>query len=152
MKYYFVQHGKSLPSDVDENRPLSPEGMVETIAIAKHLSKNKIHLSLIKHSGKLRAKQTADIIAYENGLDSTDKSEGMKPNDDAVAFSNAVLSSNNDDVLYVGHLPQLQKAISYLLSKDETSNSIKFQNSAVVCIEVDDTNTHIAWYLTPDSI
>lgn len=157
MKYYFVQHGKALSSEVEESRPLSDQGKSETHAIAAILNKNSIQISRICHSGKLRAAQTAQIIASELKVKSNTERKGMKPNDDVSAFISSISSSDNaDDTMYVGHLPQLQKAASFLLTRDETANSVIFQNSAVVCIEVSDEDdsrvASILWFITPSTI
>jgi len=156
MKYYFVQHGKALSGDIDETRPLSEEGKSETHAIAVILGKNNIRPSAIFHSGKLRAAQTAEIIAGELDIGSCREREGMKPNDDILAFINTLSSGDANGTMYVGHLPQLQKVVSYLLTKDETSNSVIFQNSAVVCVDVQDDDpgnrSSILWVMTPSTI
>ena len=149
MKHYFVQHGKAISKDIDETRPLSDEGIDETLAIAKHLAKNKLSISQICHSGKKRAAQTAQIIAAELGLPSTQIIEGLSPNDDIKIFSQTQLTQSTADTMYVGHLPHLSELISYLLSHYQTANCITFQNSAVVCIETIEGDSSLLWYITP---
>ena len=152
MKHYFVQHGKAVSKDIDETRPLSDEGIDETLAIAKQLVKNNISISQICHSGKKRAAQTAEIIAAELGLSSTNVIEGLNPNDDVKSFSRNHLTQNTVDTMYVGHLPHLGKLVSYLLSNYETANCVTFQNSAVVCIDTIDNDASLLWYMTPATI
>ena len=151
MRHYFVQHGISVSSDVDETRPLSIDGEKETAAIAKRLHNIGVHISQINHSGKLRARQTADIFATELSFSPGLEHEGMKPNDDAVSFAETILSDGSDEALYVGHLPHMQKVVSYLLTGNENSDTIIFQNSAIVCIETGTANSSLLWYLTPET-
>jgi len=53
--------------------------------------------------------------------------------------------------MYVGHLPHLEKAVSYLVAGDEKAGVVKFVNSGVVCVEKDDSGYHIGWYLVPSA-
>jgi len=152
MKHYFVQHGKAVSKDVDEKRPLSEEGIIETRAIAKNLAKNNVLLSQIYHSGKTRAAQTAEIIAAELGLSTIDVIDDLNPNDDVKPFAQTRLTADTADAMFIGHLPQLDRLISHLLSKDVDANCITFQNSAVVCIDTDDDGSSLLWYITPTTI
>ena len=63
MALYLVQHGKSLPQEADPERGLTDEGIREVNCIAKAAQENGIHVGVIKHSGKKRALQTAEIMA-----------------------------------------------------------------------------------------
>ena len=152
MKHYFVQHGKAVSKDIDENRPLSEEGIIETRAIAKNLAKNNLLLSQIYHSGKTRTAQTAEIIATELGLSTIDVIDGLNPDDDIKSFAQTRLTSDTTDAMFVGHLPHLNKLVSYLLNGDDAANCITFQNSAVVCIDTDDDGSSLLWYITPTTI
>ena len=152
MNHYFVQHGKALTKDIDATRPLSDEGISETITIAQNLKKNNIPISQICHSGKERAKQTAEIIAKTLSITSVNTIDGLNPNDDVKDFSDSQLSLNNSNTMFVGHLPHLNKLISYLLCKNETTNCVTFQNSGVVCVQTTITDASILWYITPTTI
>lgn len=152
MRYYFAQHGKALSSDIDVTRSLSPEGIDETQTIAETLKRNSAFISRLVHSGKERAAQTAQIFASALDIKSSIKIDGMAPNDDVVSFCNTISSSEFDNTLFIGHLPHLQKVISFLLIETTSSDIIAFQNSAVACIETNADNAHILWYITPDII
>ena len=152
MKYYFAQHGKALSSDVDITRSLSAEGIEETQSVADVLKRNHISISNIVHSGKERAAKTAEIIGSSLGIKSAGTLEGMSPNDDAILFIESILSADLNHTLFIGHLPHIQKAVSYLLTETITFNTITFKNSAVLCIETNEDNASILWYITPDTI
>ena len=148
MNLYLAQHGKALSKETDETRPLSQDGITETKVVAKALKENGISISNIFHSGKLRAAQTAEIFAAILKSPAIKLDLGMKPNDDAAHFAKS-LSADNDSALYVGHLPHIQKVVSYLLNNDDQSKSIAFKNSAIVNIEIVDGSASILWYITP---
>lgn len=148
MNFYFVQHGKALPKETDKNRPLSEDGITETNIVATKLLTSEIEVSKIFHSGKLRAAQTAEIFANKLGAESDILDSGMNPNDDAALFTLNLLEKNNNS-MYVGHLPHMQKVVSYLLNDDESSHSIVFQNSAVANLQITNDVADIRWYITP---
>ena len=145
MHIYFVQHGLALPKDIDPNRPLSAEGRREVETISTYLQKAGVTIKKACHSGKLRAKETAQIFAGKIGNGNILELQGMGPNDDVVEFVTRLES----DVMYVGHLPHMEKAVSYLVAGDETAGVVKFVNAGVVCVEKDGNGYHIGWYLTP---
>jgi len=60
MALYLVQHGKSLPKDVDPDQGLSEEGVTDTERIAKVAQNCGVMVSKIKHSGKTRAQRIQD--------------------------------------------------------------------------------------------
>ncbi len=62
MALFLVQHGHSLPKDKDPKKGLSPEGIAETKRIAEVAKAYYVLVSGITHSGKTRARQTAEIF------------------------------------------------------------------------------------------
>ncbi len=52
MALFLVQHGKSLSKDIDSERDLSKEGILEVEQIANTARRNGIRVSRIEHSGK----------------------------------------------------------------------------------------------------
>ena len=62
MRLYIVQHGDAVPRDVDPARPLSEQGRADIQRLADYLSEHEIEIAQIFHSGKTRAKETAEIL------------------------------------------------------------------------------------------
>ncbi|MEE8399159.1 MAG: phosphohistidine phosphatase SixA [Desulfobacterales bacterium] len=148
MAMYFVQHGLALTKEENTGRPLSAEGREEVECISAHLRKVGVTVKSICHSGKTRAKETAQIFADQLGDGSVFQQSGMAPKDDVKAFA-ALLEM--DDSMYVGHLPHMGKLVSYLTTGDEDAGVVKFTNGAVVCVERDSAGHHIEWYLKPST-
>lgn len=146
MPIYFVQHGLALPEEVDPNRPLSADGRKEVECIAAHLRKVGVAAKKVCHSGKTRARETAQILSEQIGDGNIYAVSGMSPNDNVIEFAAGL---KEDSTVYVGHLPHLGKLVSYLVAGDEVAGVVKFVNGGVVCVEKDSTGYHIEWYLLP---
>ena len=150
MALYLVQHGKSLPKDVDPDQGLSDEGIAETKRIAQVALNYQVRVAKIQQSGKKRARQTAEIFAAAlNPAGGVEEVGGIKPLDDAKAFAAAVDSTA--DIMLVGHLPFMERMTSYLVTGSDGKPIFKFQNSGIVCLEQDpDSNSWaIVWTLMP---
>jgi phosphohistidine phosphatase len=144
---YFVQHGVALSKEQDSDRPLSSEGRHDVIAMAKHLRQVGVVLNTICHSGKTRARQTAELFAEQLGVGNVVEVAGMGPNDDVAVFAKTL---KGDDVMYIGHLPHIGKLVSYLVTKDAASEVVKFNNAAVVCLEQGLEKFYLKWFIRPD--
>jgi len=136
MALFLVQHGKSLPKDVDPDQGLSQEGISEVERIADVAKGYAVKVSRIEHSEKTRARQTADIMASalkpEKGVH---ERSGLKPLDDVVAFSETIDSS--EDLMLVGHLPFMGRLTSYLITASVDTPVFKFQNGGILCLDKD---------------
>ena len=151
MALYLVQHGKSLPKDVDPDQGLSADGIAETKRIAEVARGYQVKVSLIRQSGKKRARQTAEILAEAlNPAGGVTETSGLKPLDD-VADSAAALDAAADTML-VGHLPFMERMASYLVTGSAEKPIFKFQNSGIVCLKKDPESGlwAIAWTLMPN--
>jgi phosphohistidine phosphatase len=146
-RLYFAQHGLAVDKGEDPERPLSETGVKQTEMIAEALRKAETPISSIFHSGKLRASQTADIFALTLNASTKAAVDGLSPNDNVALLAQKL---NVNDALYVGHLPHLEKLVTYLVTNDENNSIIKFQNSAVACLAKSENCYHLRWYLTPD--
>ena len=150
MALYLVQHGKSLPKDVDPEKGLSEEGIEEVEHIANVAKGYKIHVGCIRHSGKKRARQTAEI--FENALKpagGVQEISGLNPLDDVIEFSNTL--GGREDHMLVGHLPFMERLTSYLITGSIDMPVFKFQNGGILCLNHDpETNSClILWALMP---
>jgi phosphohistidine phosphatase len=132
MSLYLVQHGEAFTKNEDPERRLTEKGISDTKRIAKVASGYEIKVTKVCHSGKKRAKQTAEIIASYLGVDEINIREGLLPNDDVIKFSENLKDKEN--IMIVGHLPFLGKLTSYLISGTTENHLIKFQKGGIVCL------------------
>ncbi len=145
-RVYFSQHGLAIDKTENPQRPLSPAGIKQTMVVAKQLHTSGAAISRIFHSDKLRALQTAEIFASNLNITQISTHTHLSPNDEVSLLADTLINN----ALYVGHLPHLEKLASYLVTADTGSGILKFQNSAVLCLEKTDEQYFIHWYLTPD--
>jgi phosphohistidine phosphatase len=150
MALYLVQHGKSLPKDQDPDQGLSREGMADVERIAGVARGYGVRLAAIRHSGKKRALQTAEIFAAalnpEKGVETMD---GINPLDNVAAVAPTLRS--DDNVMLVGHLPFMERLTSYLTTGATDRLIFKFQNGGIVCLDQDQDSKswYIKWTLMP---
>lgn len=150
MALFLVQHGKSMPKEKDPDQGLSREGLAETQAMAALAAENNIQPMRIIHSGKKRALQTAEIFVKtlepEAGIS---KGAGLAPLDDVTLFASSLNSEEN--IMIVGHLPFMERLVSYLLEGSPEKPVIKFQNSSIICLDREDESGtwFIRWALFP---
>ncbi len=151
MSLYLVQHGKSLPKDRDPEKGLSEEGQSEVEMIAAVARGYGVPVSTVAHSGKKRARQTAEIFA--TALDAKDRiveRSGINPLDDVTQVAAAL--SAEDNQMLVGHLPFMERLAAYLITGSIDKPVFKFQNAGIVCLDQDPESRHwfIKWALMPN--
>ncbi|MEJ2282561.1 MAG: phosphohistidine phosphatase SixA [Desulfobacterales bacterium] len=150
MALYLVQHGQSLPKDVDPDQGLSEKGVAETERMADVAKNYNINVGQIRHSVKTRARKTAEIFASAL-LPGGDVKEvrGLKPMDDVAAFAASLNPDSN--TMLVGHLPFMERMASYLVMGSSDKPVFKFQNSGIVCLDKDPDSASwfIKWTLMP---
>jgi len=151
MALFLVQHGHSLPKDKDPKKGLSPEGIAETKRIAEVAKAYNVLVAGITHSGKTRARQTAEIfesiLKPEQGIQ---ESSGLNPIDDVTAFADKIDSAANR--MLVGHLPFMERMTSFLITGSMEKPVFQFQNSGIVCLDKYPTTPFwvIKWTLMPN--
>jgi len=150
MALYLVQHGRSLPKEVDAEQGLSSEGIFEVEQIANQAMKHRIRVSCIKHSGKKRAQQTAEKLAAAlNPAQGVKKIGGLKPNDDVETIAKDL--NYKDNVMLVGHLPFMEKLVSFLIVGNADKPVVKFAHAGIVCLDKEPLSQDwfIKWMLFP---
>lgn len=155
MNIYLVQHGKPVPKEEDPKKPLSQEG-IEDIKKTAAFLKNacRIQVKEIFHSGKTRAKQTAEILCSGLIPEKEPKEKaGLAPLDDVKIISEEI-AKMRDDCMLVGHLPHLARLTSYLTTGSVSNTLVGFQQGGVVCLRPHDEEEvwTIAWMLIPEII
>ena len=150
MKVYVVRHGDAVSSDVNPKRPLSEQGFADIRKVASFIKPLEISVEHIWHSGKLRAAQTAEILA-EAMLVEKDCSahEALGPNDDITNIAEEI-EAYNTNLMIVGHLPFLAYLISLLAADNETANIAAFAAGSIACLNRRSPGQwQIEWMLTP---
>lgn len=69
MRIYLVQHGESKSEEIDPERRLTESGSRDVQEIADFLrTSDALEVNEIWHSGKVRAQQTAELLAPGTAL------------------------------------------------------------------------------------
>jgi phosphohistidine phosphatase len=111
---YLVHHAEALPSHVDHLRPLSSVGLAQAERVAQALAAHGARPVAVWHSGKLRARQTAEACwRVLNPLASFSAVRGLRPDDDPDVLAHA-LEGEEQDVLAAGHMPHLPRLLHRL--------------------------------------
>jgi phosphohistidine phosphatase len=151
MKLYLIQHGEAATEEVDPARPLTAKGRTDVQKIASFLKGAGLGPMVIFHSGKTRARQTAEIIAAQLSPGCQVKErDGLSPKDPVKVLANEISGMAND-LMIVGHLPFLGKLGASLLAGVESKNLVAFRQGGVVCLQRDEDQTwQVAWMVTPE--
>lgn len=150
MALFLVQHGKNVKKDVDPEQPLSDEGAEEVERIAKTAAGYGVSLGAIRHSGKKRALQTAEIFGrYLGASEMISEMSGIKALDDVAPVAEGLATGQN--LMLVGHLPFMERLVGYLTAGSTGTTVIKFQNGGIVCLDQyeDGAFWAIKWTLMP---
>ena len=149
MRIYLVRHAAAQPDHQDPRRPLSERGRNEVAKIAAFLREKNLKITALWHSTKLRALQTAEILApvlhIENGVL---QREGLSPNDSIAPIHNEIAACRSD-LMIVGHLPFVSLLALRLLTGNSGSDILAFYPATVVCLEGEGDNWRLAWMITP---
>ena len=142
---YLVHHADAVSPDVDAQRPLSERGRMHAERLAADAARYGVKPEVVWHSGKLRARQTAEAMWRAcNPLAEFSAARGLQPND-APEFVRDQLTGEMRDVMLVGHMPNLERVHGLLLWRDDRQ---PFPLHGLVALEFDGRAWEERWRLT----
>jgi phosphohistidine phosphatase len=157
MMLYVMQHAQALPDDMDPERPLSPEGRAAIERVAARAAQLALPVEHIYHSGKLRARQTAEVLAEALRLEhAMEKLEGLGPKDRAEPLARWLRVETQKQaaggIVLVSHLPLLDRLASLLVAGDEEMGVVVIQYAALLALapKGDGKRFAVQWLLTPE--
>jgi len=152
MTIYLVRHGKASKDAVyqrDEERPLTKRGRSDVDRIAAQMARAETPIHQIRHSGLLRARETAEIMAQHlNPPGGVIKVAGLLF-DDPVDVLARELHLEPEPVMFVGHNPFMERLASHLLVGNPNQTPITFSTSCTVCLEFIEGAWSVRWVLNP---
>jgi phosphohistidine phosphatase len=156
MELYLVQHGEAMSETENPERPLTVRGRKDVQRVSAVVGQFGLRPAEIRHSGKRRAAETAEIFAAAlNRHEQVVAVAGMAPNDDVRPVA-AALATMPQPLMLVGHLPFLSRLASLLLGGDPERPLLRFRMGGIVCLTHEPARTGgtagwmIAWMLTPE--
>ena len=143
MDFYLVRHGEAKHEYEDARRPLTAGGRAGVEKLARAAAVKKVKIGAILHSEKLRAKETAEILARvlspRRGMREI---SGLLPEDDPLP-AKAEIEASAEPVMLVGHLPHLARLAALLLTGNGDNTVVDFAPATMACL----TRLRGAWTL-----
>jgi phosphohistidine phosphatase len=155
MDLYLMQHGEATAEADDPARPLTDAGRAAVAQVAARAQMAGVRIDTCVHSGKLRAKQTADVLADAVAGGRVESLDGLAPNDPIGPVAQWLTERAGDtSVALVGHLPFLDRLASSLIAGDEDGQVISFQMGGLVKLvpKRAQDGFAVAWVLAPDIV
>ena len=154
MTLFLVHHGDALGPDVDTRRPLSPTGQAQAARGAEAAGARGAHPAVIWHSGKLRARQTAEAFwRICNPFAEFSAVRDVQPGDPPERMRDR-LRGETRDILIAGHFPFLPRLLGTLLAAGEKVDGMRahFPPHGVVALVSDDAGEtwEERWRLSQD--
>ena len=151
MRLFLVQHGEAVDKAVDPERPLSPQGKSEVEGLALALARASVAPQAIVHSGKTRAKQSAEI--FQRVLDPKGPAAeitGIGPLDSVSEFAERA-QEMSADTMVCGHQPFMGRLVSHLLTGDQEVPLVRYSPGSVACLERNAQGFWtLLWFLRPE--
>ena len=151
MKVYLVRHGQAVAPQVDSSQPLSNEGRSDIEHVARTLKNMNVKLSSIYHSGKLRAEETAMILADALEAGKAQKTTGLAPNDELEDVLE-LIEAGGEDMMLVGHLPLLDRLLHALVKPGRDDKLPEFGTGTMVALKPAEDGWQIFRALGPHMI
>jgi phosphohistidine phosphatase len=151
MKIYLVRHGESIFSGNDNKRPLSHQGRNDILNLANFIKPLNIVVKEILQSKKLRAKETAEILApcIQHGAIQTN--ENLDPDSDPQIWFQQ-LNHQNEDLMLVGHMPFMGKLVALMISGFSDKNIVAMKTGTMICLEKIENEWIISWMVNSDCL
>ena len=147
---YLVQHAEAMSEEENPNRPLNNVGRTHATDVAVVAAALGVDVKQIRHSGKTRAEQTAEIIGEELSPEhGVVAANNLGPLDDVEPVAED-LNRSTDPVMLVGHLPFMEKLAGYMLTGDAEQTVVDFNNAGIVCLKQEDGRWQVEWILSAE--
>ena len=130
MMLYLVHHADALGPQEDARRPLSARGLRQAESVGGQIQARGARPAMVWHSGKLRARETAEICwRAVNPLAELKMIRGLRP-EDAPDVTTDLVEMEERDVMLVSHMPLLPALAAAL-----TGGPFTFPANGAVALE-----------------
>jgi len=155
MNLYLLRHGsagqRKADSIADYKRPLDKEGKQQCILLGGMLSSLKLQFDVVLSSPLKRALQTAALVGTEAGFEKKiHLSPALAPTGTWTDFQRLLEGVNGaEDVLLVGHSPNMPEFLNRLLHPADTSNALRLRKGAMAALSVVRGPAKLQWLIDP---
>ena len=117
---YLVHHADAVGPEIEPQRPLSAAGRSHAEVLARQIAARGVKPVAIWHSGKLRARQTAEpFLRLCNPLAEFTAIRGLQPTDPPEWIRDLMIGEQRE-VMLVGHMPNLPRVLTLLITGSES--------------------------------
>lgn len=149
MRCYLVRHGEAVSAQVNPQRPLSARGRDQVTELARLALSREIQVSELRHSGILRAQETAEILAgYLKPPGGVQPAAGLLPEDDPETVK-AEIELVEEPIMLVGHLPFMSRLAALLVQGDAARSLAEFSPATMLCCVKTGAGWQIHWQIAP---
>jgi len=143
MLLYLAHHGDAVSPAEDPQRPLSALGRAQVDRLSSQAAERAVRPAAIWHSGKLRARQTAEAYWRAcNPLADFSAARWMQPGDPPRIAD--LLLAETRDILLAGHMPHLDRLLQHLLGESAPSAE-GFPLNGLVAVEQVEAGWEARW-------
>jgi phosphohistidine phosphatase len=146
---YLVHHGDAVGPEVDPGRPLSDRGRAAVLLLADEAARRDVKPVAIWHSGKLRARQTAEAFWKTcHPFASLSAEHGLQPSDPPIWMRDRLFGETRE-LMLVGHMPNLPRLLSVLIGENENQAAVNFPQHGMVALEPSGELWKELWRIEP---
>ena len=159
MEVVLMRHGIAVDGNemrtADAKRPLTPKGRRKVRKVAKALEAIWSRPDVVVHSGLVRAKETAEIVAkeLEPKHDELVQTEALEPAANPSELVEFLQSLDAKRVVLVGHAPHVDRFLAHVCSGNGGAKTITEMGKAgAACIALDLAErepARLEWLLPP---
>jgi phosphohistidine phosphatase len=151
LRLFLVHHAHALGPKEDPQRPLSPAGRAWADEAALEAARRGARPSRIWHSGKLRARQTAEAFWRAcNPLAEFRAERGLQPQDPPNWIVDRLLAEDGE-LLVVGHMPHLAGLRRLLVTGRADAPGLEFPGHGVVALDLVEDHWVERWHVAPET-
>lgn len=159
MNLYILRHASAgvrrANPILDQKRPLDKDGKRHCFQLAHVLNATKLSFDLIVSSPLKRCMQTASLVGTETGYEEPVlPSTALAPAASLPDFQRLLQefrghTNSEENILLVGHNPNLTTFLSSLLVPQPQSPSIRLRKGSIARITVDQRGAMLQWLIDP---
>ena len=152
MRLYLARHGEAVPGHIDPDSPLTAAGKADVERVGRLMAEAMAIFKSVKHSGKTRARQTAEILAaIAGGKAAVERMDGITPMDPPEPVA-ARIETWTEDTLLVAHLPFVGRLFGLLAAGGDGAGSMaEFAPGSVACLQrMGGGRWSLRWMISPE--
>ncbi|HEY0591210.1 MAG TPA: phosphohistidine phosphatase SixA [Thermoanaerobaculia bacterium] len=152
MRIGLVRHGEAEAAGADDRRALTRRGREQVEAVARAAASAGVRVERIRHSGKRRAIETAEILAARFGCPVDDEGVDLLKPGAAPVEAARWIESLREPHLLVTHLPLVERLAATLVSGTPDDAALPFPPATLLWLESGEGLWRTLAHITPEAL